>query len=328
MATMTAPAAEPTEQLTLFDLGVSVGNLRKRATELRQTHTRAAATRHAYDCDWRDFSAWCTEVGRGSLPATADTVRLYLVDQLQTWKLSTVERRLAAICSMHRDSGHEPPHDRDTRELLKAARRAHGAPPASKAALSVDHLKQIIKTMPKGVVGTRDKAVLLMGFASGLRRSELVRLNVEDVEISPKGMLVTVRKSKTDQEGKGRQMGIPPAKNKALCPVAAVMQWLWLSGKGKGPLLCSLGPMCEITNNRLSAKGVAAIVKHHVERIGLDAARYAAHSLRAGMVTAALEAGVPESVVMLRSGHKSVLVLHRYLRPATVWATNPLAKVL
>ncbi len=322
----TSVPAQP-EQLALFDFGVSVGALRQFEADLRAGHSRAAGTVRAYASDWRDFAAWCRAAGRVSLPAEPDTVRLYLCDQLDRWKVSTVERRLAAIVVQHRDAGAKAPTDDDTRLLLRAARRQRGTKPAQKTAVTVADLRVMLRECARSALGIRDRALLLVGFATGLRRSELVALDRSDVRMVSQGAVVAVRRAKNDQEGAGREIGLFRAKTAALCPVRALEHWLSVL-PWDGPLFVSCGPCGELTRARLAAEGVAEVVKRYAERAGLDPDVYGAHSLRAGMVTSCLEAGVPESVVMRRSGHKSVAVLHKYLRPASVFSTNPLAAVL
>jgi integrase len=283
----------------------------------------------AYASDWRDFAAWCRAVGRSALPASTETVRLYAVDQLDSRRVSTVERRLAAIAARHREQGHGSPVDDDVRTVMQGARRQRGAAPQQKAAVTVEQLRGMVRELPQSARGARDRAILLLGFATGLRRSELAALNLADVVVTGKGVRVTVRRSKTDQEGEGRVIGVFPGRRAATCPVRAVRRWLYVRrGAGGDALFTIVDPGDRVTSARLSGCGIGAVVQRSAARIGLDPREYGGHSLRAGCVTAAAEAGVPESIIMNRTGHRSHAMLVRYLRPASVWSVDPLAGAL
>ncbi|MBL8230325.1 MAG: site-specific integrase [Bryobacterales bacterium] len=294
-----------------------------------RTSTRSEATRRAYATDWREFTAWCGAAGRASLPADPETVSLFTAHELKAGrKLATVNRRLAAIAYEHKQHGHKSPVTEDVRSVVAGAKRKRGDDTTAKAALTVAHLKLICRKLPRTRMGVRDRALLLVGFASGMRRSELSALNVADVHVVKQGVRVMIKRSKTDQEGRGREIGIFCGKAKLSCPVTALQQWLYLRGKRPGPLFVGLGPRDEISGERLSAHAINDVVKRCVELAGLDPAGYGAHSLRAGCVTAAAESGVPESLIMKRTGHKSLAMVQRYVRPASAFSFNVLAKAL
>jgi integrase len=320
------------EQLTLFDLGgVNMQQLRTARAHL-EGNGRALNTKRAYATGWADFAAWCASAGREALPAAAETLALYVVHCLgEHKKISTVEQRMAAVVHEHRAAGLVPLQS-EAREVLRGARREFGTAEDSKAALTVDHLRAIVRALPKDCIGVRDRALLVFGFASALRRSELVALNLEDVTLTAKGIRVRVGKSKTDQEGAGREIGIFPGRRKASCPVTALKMWLYVRGKKPGPLFVAVGPHAvrgvDLALERLTGAAVADALKRAVVLIGLDPHRYGAHSLRAGCVTAAAEAGVPESIIMQRTGHRCITTLARYVRPATVFSVDPLARAL
>jgi integrase len=314
------------DQLSFFDVGVDVKKLRGEAARIICQSSHSASTRRAYASDWRDFESWCVAAGRRSLPATPDTLQLYLVDRLAVHKLATVERRLAAIVSMHERDDLASPFSRDVKALLKGVRRERGSKQVQKAALTVDALKKICVRLASspGEAAARDRAIIALGFSAALRRSELVSLNVDDLRFEKnKGLAVTIRKSKTDQGGHGRVAGVFKASRPAYCPVSSVRDWLRIGKLKSGPLFPGTG-----TTNRLSEAGVGLIVKRCVASIGLDPKLYGAHSLRAGFVTAAALAGVPESVIMQRTGHRSVQTVTRYVRPASVFAVDALARAL
>jgi integrase len=169
----------------------------------------------------------------------------------------------------------------------------------------------------------RDRALLLVGFAGGMRRSEVVALDVDDVEFRRKGMLIRIRRSKTDQEGKGREIGIFAGSRAQSCPVRAMKAWLYMRGKHDGPLFTG-----RKEGSRLVVAVVSLVVKRCVKLLGLDPRGYGAHSLRAGFVTAAAEAGMPETLIMQRTGHKSVQTVAKYVRPATAFSVDALARAL
>lgn len=302
--------------------------LRERRAAL-STATRAPATHRAYATEWRQFTAWCRAAGRLELPATAETVELYATDQVGRRKPAGVSRALAAVAYHHKQAGHASPVGPGAREVVSAAKRLHGAAQESKAALTVEQLRQIVGGLDSRTPqGARDRALLVVGLASGLRRSELSALNTGDVAVEPQGLRVAVRSGKTDQQRRGRLVGLGRGQRAATCPVRALEAWLAVRGTWAGPLFVTLSPSGQITGERLAGQGVGNIVKAAVERIGLDPALYGGHSLRAGCVTAAVQAGASELAIMQRTGHRSVAMLHRYVRPASIFAVDPLARVL
>jgi integrase len=262
------------------------------------------------------------------LPASPDTVVLYLADLLPGKKLATLQRRLAAIAAVHRQSAAAVPIDAAVREFLGGARRARGCDEVRKAALTVEDLRKVVRRMPPGVRAARDRAMLLVSFALGCRRSEMLALDCEDVTFCRKGAVVRLRKSKSDQEGKGREIGLFPGRSALTCPITALRAWLRYRGKHHGPLFVGVGANGQFLTKRMTPVGWSKNLKVALAAAGLDPERYGTHSLRAGMITAAVQAGVPESSIMQRSGHKSIDVMMRYVRPASVFSVNPLAKAL
>jgi integrase len=215
--------------------------------------------------------------------------------------------------------------------VLRGAKRAHGTREQGKAALEVSDLRLILKALPKTALGVRDRAILVFGFASGLRRSELAALDLAHVRFVSQGLRVSVGKGKTDQEGKGREIGIFPGKRAATCPVRVLRNWLLIRRRGPGPLFCRIGRRGEWHHGeleRLSGAAIAETVKRGVMLADLDPDLYGGHSLRAGCVATAAQAGVPESIIMLRTGHRSIATLARYVRPATLFSVDPLARAL
>ena len=290
--------------------------------------TRAAATRDAYGRDWAAFGAWCRSAGRRELPADQDTVVLFLVDLLERGRSVSLGRRsVAAIVAAHRAANVEPPIGYRVRDLLRAATRERG-PQVRKAALAVDDLKRALRALPRSPMGARDRALLLVGFASGLRRSELRGLDLADVRFERRGLVLSIARSKVDQNGDGREVAIHRGERVKTCPVGALRRWLWARGRKPGPLFIGFELDGTAGGWRLSGRQIARIVQRSVAAVGLDPKRYAGHSLRAGCATAAAEGGASEISIMQRTGHKSVSMLGRYVRHGRLFAVDPLAGVL
>jgi site-specific recombinase XerD len=199
---------------------------------------KAAATRRAYESDWADFAAWCAARGATALPAHVGIAAAYLSWLASTGrKASTIGRRAAAIAHRHKLAGHEPPTSAEAvRAVLRGIRRTIGAAPGRKQAATAEVITTMLKCVPAGTLkGKRDRALLSLGFAAALRRSELVALEVGDLVEVQDGFRLTVRKSKTDQEGEGAEIAIP--RGYRLRPVEAVQAWIAAAGISEGPLL-------------------------------------------------------------------------------------------
>jgi len=291
---------------------------------------RAERTRRAYAADWRDFEAWCKAAGRPALPAASETVELYLVDLAgKGRKVSTLRRRVAAIAYVHEQGGRLSPVGPSVRGVLAAIARRYGTAARGAAAVTPDDLRRMVAGLGDGARDRRDRALLLLGFAGGFRRGELVALDTGDVEfVDGAGLRVLVRRSKTDQEGVGRWVGVFRGQHEETCPVRAFRRWLVVRGDWPGPVFCPVGRGGTVRRERLGGASVRLAVRRAAARAGLEPGRYTAHSLRAGMVTAAVQAGAAEVAVMLRTGHRSRSTLQRYVRPVEVLAVDPLAGVL
>jgi integrase len=185
----------------------------------------------------------------------------------------------------------------------------------------------MVASLPDSLIGRRDACLLLLGFAMAARRSELVALTVEDLTATADGLVVTIRRSKTDQEGQGRQTGVPYGSNQMTCPIRATQTWLEASGIETGPLFRSVDRHGRLGNSALSDKAVALIVKRAAERAGLNPNRFAGHSLRSGMATSAARGGATEAQIMEQTGHRSLTVLRRYIRRGTLFDENAASKL-
>ena len=253
--------------------------------------SRSGNTLRAYDADWRDFTAWCSRCACSCLPATSQTVAQYIADLAKCRKASTIQRRLSTISQIHQLRGFESPTKCEmVRSVLKGIRRALGTAPHQKTPLVANDVREMVARLPDSLLGVRDCALLLLGFAGAFRRSELVGLNVDDLTFTPDGLIIVLRRSKTDQEGQGRKIGIPRLPASDACPVRAIQDWLECSRIADGPVFRPVGVGDRLCARRLSARAVALVIKRNVAK-GRDASQFAGHSLRAGFVTSASQGG-------------------------------------
>jgi integrase len=213
------------------------------------------------------------------------------------------------------------------RNVLKGIKRVNGTAAVQKAAALTDDIRAMVSATDSGLIGVRDRAMILLGFAGAFRRSELVGLDVEDCEFGKDGLTITLRRSKTDQDGQGRKVGIPYGSNPETCPVRTVQAWMEQSGITTGPLFRSITRHEKIRPGRLSGVDVSRVVKKLAKRAGLDAAKYAGHSLRAGHATAAAIAGATERSIMNQTGHRSVQMVRRYIRDGSLFRENSAGKL-
>jgi len=323
----------------LDELEHSLGRLEEFASQ-----SKAENTIRAYAADLEDFRHWCDRYGREWLPAEPETIGLYLGARADELSLATLERRLAAIASVHKEEGYDSPAtvaEGPLRPIWKGivrekTRQQDGATP-----LLIEDLKKIIEHLPcyneadDGPTGRltltslRDRAILLVGWTGALRRSEIVALNTQDLEfIAGEGVNITIRRSKTDQEAEGMTKGLPYGSNKETCPVTALRTWIQaaarhVDGPFDGPIFRRFYRGESIGSTALTAQYVSKILKRHAERVGLDPEGYSAHSLRAGFITQAIRAGKAERRVKEHSGHKSWETFNRYVEKAGTFQDNP-----
>lgn len=291
-------------------------------------NSKADNTKRSYSSDWADFSAYCLTNRVQPLPADLPTIIDYLTELARTAKVSTINRRATAISQAHQAKGYQSPtHSLPVRALLRGIRKAKGTAQKGKAALLTHDIRAMIATLPNNTIGTRDKALLLFGFAGAFRRSEIASLLVEDLTFSRDGITVMLRRSKTDQEGEGRKIGIPYGNNPDTCPVKAIEDWLQASTISEGPLFRSVNKGGRVQTAPLCDKAVALIVKHRAEAAGLNPDDYAGHSLRAGHATASAMAGVEERVIMKQTGHRSVNMVRKYIRDGSLFRENSASRL-
>ena len=287
------------------------------AAKVRLEAIFAPSTRRSYLSSLRQYERFCAETGLhphevGSMIAFCEHLAA------QGRKIATIERHLAALRMRYGVA------DDRLRLYLRGLRRTLGSAQSQKAPLTPTQLGLI--KWDSGLKGVRDKALLLVGFFGAFRNSELVGLNIEDVEFTPEGAILTLRKSKTDQEGRGREVAIGYAKRPELCPVRALQTYMATLGRNTGPLFVSLRKS-QYTQSRLSTDAVARIVKDYADRLGLDPRRFGGHSLRAGFATTAALMGATENEIALQTGHKSPTAVWGYIRRASLFERNAMTRI-
>ena len=285
---------------------------------------KAQNTIRAYTSDWRQFEDWCDERGLDALPARAEAVATYLAVLAQAGRAdSTIGRHLAAIGWQHRQHGHVPPTARDERmvisDTLAGIRRETRLRPSNKkdAIAAADLVRMIAAVRGIGSKAVRDRAVLALGLASALRRSELVALHLADVQLVKEGARITIRSSKTDQEGEGQVIAIP--NGQTILPVARLKAWLAVRGEAPGPLFSRFAAHGDLTGLPMSDRAIARIVQKYAALAGLDPATVGAHSLRAGFLTEAARAGASLPKMQEVSRQKKLEVLLGYIRSAELF---------
>jgi integrase len=287
------------------------------ALRARIAATWAHNTRRTYGSTLRLYERFCTEHGHTpGEPLSVIAFCEYLASQGR--KIATIEHHLAALRTRYGIA------DERLRLYLRGLRRTLGSAQSQKAPLTPTQLGLI--KWDSGRKGLRDKALILVGFFGAFRNSELVGLNIEDVEFVPEGAILTIRKSKTDQEGRGREVAIGYAKRPELCPVRALQTYMATLGRNTGPLFVSLHKS-QYTQKRLSAYAVALIVKDYADRLGLDPRQFSGLSLRAGFVTTAALLGASEDEIALQTGHKSPTAVWRYIRRASPFERNAMTRI-
>jgi integrase len=286
-------------------------------------NSRSANTIRAYRSDWSAFTSWCASHRVTPLPATPETVASYLAELARDHKVATITRRLAAIAAAHRLAEVPSPTTHEGVRLVMAGiRRTLGTAPRQVRPILLDDLRAMVGTLGDDLAGVRDRAILLLGFAGAFRRSELVALDVDDLTFSDAGVVVNVRRSRTDQEGAGREVGIPYGTVPVTCPVRALHSWLQVAGITDGPVFRRVDRHGHLGVGRLQPAAVAAVIKRAAQAAGLDPVVFSGHSLRAGLATAAAANGAPEHVIASQTGHKSSAMLRRYIRKATLFQQN------
>jgi site-specific recombinase XerD len=290
--------------------------------------SRAPNTWRAYQSDLRHFAAWCAGRGLEPLPAAATTVAAYLTDHAGVKATSTLERRLYALSALHRAGGFDSPADApEVQAVWSGIKRTHRTARVQKTPTLTKVIAAMVAELGDRRIDVRDRALLLMGFAGGFRRSELVALDVEDITDTEDGLHLAVRRSKADQEGAGDVVGLPYGSKPATCPVRAWRAWLEVSEITEGAAFRAITRHNRLSTRRLTPDAVATIVKNRADAAGYDEKTFAGHSLRAGFATEAFGKGVPELSVMRHGRWKSSTSMRGYIREGSLWSDNAAAKL-
>jgi len=283
-------------------------------------NSKSTNTLRAYKSDYNDFSLFCSKNSFQAMPTQPKILSLYITHLASYSKFSTLKRRLASISIIHKTKGHYI----DTKhpiivENLMGIKRTNGSNQKGKKPLLINDLKLLIKAIDKSkeknIRKIRDKALVLIGFSGGFRRSELVDIQYEDIEFVEEGVKIFVKRSKTDQSGEGMTKAIPYFDNINFCPVKALNTWVVEAQLKDGKIF------------NISDKNVALIIKKYAHYAGLDAHRYAGHSLRSGFATSTAESGAEERNIMAMTGHKSTEMVRRYIKEANLFKNNALNKI-
>lgn len=314
-------------------------------------YSKSSNTLNAYASDWEDFENWCKEKKLSSFPASYQTVSAYLVDRSENSWIGFVGRkrqlkekqplnprslirRKAAIVFYHKKQGafFESNHPLIA-DVLSGIRREKTTQEKQKDPLLLEDIRSMLDTLPNTLVGQRDKALLLLGFVSAMRRSELAKLSIEDLKFVDEGIEIYLSWSKTGQ----REIIIPYGSNPFTCPIRALKSWLMASNINQGYLFRSIDRHGKIKNTPLTGQAIALIIKRNayikkiVEEAQKDPTRsipnYSGHSLRSGFVTTAALAGVPEHLIMEQTGHKKSDTVKKYIRIANKWKENATLKL-
>ena len=283
-------------------------------------NSKSPNTLRAYESDYKDFMTFCTQNNFSSLPTNPKILSLYLTNLSQKARFSTLKRRIASISIVHKLKGHyiDTKHPLIVENLL-GIKRQKGSNQKAKKPILINDLKIIIDAINKQTISEvrklRDIALILIGFAGGFRRSELVSLEYEDIEFVREGVKIFVKRSKTDQSGEGMTKAIPSFTNVSYCPVLYLKNWLNESKIKNGKVF------------PVSDKSVALIIKKYANLAGLDGNKYAGHSLRSGFATSTAESGAEERNIMAMTGHKTTQMVRRYIQEANLFKNNALNKI-
>ena len=281
--------------------------------------SKASNTLRAYKADYKDFSGFCIKHGFKSMPSEPKVISLYLTHLSERSKFSTLKRRLASISVIHKLSGHyiDIKHPMITENLM-GIRRVKGSYQKAKKPILINDLKLIIKAIDEDkneMNRYKNRALILVGFSGGFRRSELVSIEYEDLDFVSEGVKIFVKRSKTDQSGEGMTKGIPYFSNPEYCPVISLKKWIDKKCIKSGKIF------------DMSDRSVALIIKKYTSLVGLDPQKYAGHSLRSGFATSTAELGAEERSIMAMTGHKTTQMVRRYIQEANLFKNNALNKI-
>ena len=273
-----------------------------------------------YRSAWERFDTWCQEAHLNALPATPQTVAMFIAAEADKgWANATLEHRLAAIRVVHLGAGHASPHNTlAVLEVLQGIRRTRRDRPRFRrqpAEPAIDtQLQAMVETLgTESLRDLRDRALLLYGFATALRGSELVHLQVADIEAREKGDVVTIGFSKGDQAGEGQTVAALAVPGSPYCPVTALRVWLQAAGITDGPLFRRISSRGAVGDAALSDKTVVRLIKRTAKAAGLNEKRYSGHSLRRGFLTSAAMNRADVLKMVAQSRHANINTILAYV---------------
>lgn len=283
----------------------------------------AVNTQRAYKSDIKYFKEWCADNGQSELPVTAPTLAAYVSHLADTHKWASINRKLAAISKLHELNNLDlPTKDKAFRAVMEGIKRTNGVRQKQAPAFKMKELKIILQGIDTTTnAGLRDKCLLLVGFAGAYRRSELVSLNIEDVQFNDDGVIISLSKSKTNQYGEAEEKAFFYSPEGNFCPIRNLKQWIERLEKPTGPLFVRVRKGNKITEERLNDMTVYDTVKKYI------GGRYSAHSLRASFITIAKINGADDSEIMRQSKHKTSLMIQRYTRIEDIKQHNAATKL-
>jgi site-specific recombinase XerD len=282
-------------------------------------NSKSEATRVAYEADVADFEAWCRLRGACPLPASPAVICAYLSHCADRGlKASSIGRRCAAISDWHRHAGYDPAPTAHAgvKAVMKGIRRTIGTAPVKKHAATADIVMKMLAQCDDSLIGRRDRALIAVGMAGAFRRSELIALTTDDLETTKEGLLITIRRSKGDQEGAGQVVSLPHGHH--IRPVEALTQWLDAAGITDGVLFRAVARGGRL-GDAMAGNNVARVVKKLIARAGLVDADFSAHSLRSGFLSSAAEHKADVFAMQRQSRHKSLDVLSGYVQSRSLF---------
>lgn len=299
---------------------IIVANLQEKAKDYAR-HAFAKNTIKNYQSDWKIFCTWCESLNINPLDITHNTLITYITFLAEkNYKASTIQRKISAIYKYCETKNiHINLQDKEFKVVWQGIRRQLGIAKQGKDPILLKDLEEILQHIPKNTyIGVRDRSLLTFGWFSAMRRSEIVKLNWEDISFIKEGIIITIRQSKTDKFGEGQKIAI--LKRKTFCPIKHLKAWQKINDNKA--VFCSVNKADKVTGIRLSCIDVARIAKKHSAKIDFDTSKIAGHSLRRGFVTTAVSCGIRNHIIMKTTRHKSSKMIDDYTHDNSLLENN------
>lgn len=279
-------------------------------------------TRRSYRGAVLNFVRWCDLHGYGALPADPPVLADYLADLMMSGKrASTAKLHASAIAYEHRRFSFDSPTESYlVSAVLRGAKRLRGGYVNRKRPVTADEIAELLQRIPTNMIGKRDKALIVLGFAGALRRSELAAIRLEDLEFTQPGLTLKIRSSKTDLERQGVVIGIPEGRR--LNAISILRDWITAAGITRGALFRPVYGNTVLSRS-VTPLLVSRILKRHLAEMGRDPTLYGSHSLRVGFITSAAENGVSAERIMDHSRHATIENVRAYVRRANLLRDHP-----